>query len=92
MREASSVGAETFCIVASADRVGSRSYNLRLSRRRGEAVRRELVRRGFRANAIVIRAWGEDRGLVETADGVAEANNRFAMMFYGRDGCPVETR
>lgn len=90
-REARSIGAEAFCIVASADRVGSRSYNLRLSRRRGEAVKQELIRRGFRADAIVVRARGEDRGLMETADGVAEAQNRFAMIFYGRDGCPLET-
>jgi OmpA-OmpF porin, OOP family len=89
--EARAIGAEAFCIVASADRMGSRSYNLRLSRRRAEAVKQELVRRGFRANAIVVRARGEDRGLVETADGLAEANNRFAMIFYGRDGCPVGT-
>jgi OmpA-OmpF porin, OOP family len=89
-QEARSIGAGTFCVAASTDRVGTRSYNLRLSLRRAEAVRQELVRRGIPARNIVVQAWGEDHGLVETADGVADSSNRFAMIFYGRDGCPAQ--
>jgi outer membrane protein OmpA-like peptidoglycan-associated protein len=90
MREIRSQGVDAVCIVASTDRVGSRAYNQRLSRLRADAVRRELVRRGF-SGTVTIRAWGEGRGLVETADGVTEVNNRFAMIFYGANGCPLET-
>jgi outer membrane protein OmpA-like peptidoglycan-associated protein len=59
-----------------ADRSGPASYNLELSRRRVEAVRDRLIERGVPLEAITIEWWGETRPLVETADGVREAQNR----------------
>src|SRR5687768_15524806 len=73
--------AETIWIQAQADRVGPASANLRLSRQRGEAVKAALVRRGFRPDQITIRAYGESRPLVSTPDGVAEPDNRLAIIF-----------
>jgi outer membrane protein OmpA-like peptidoglycan-associated protein len=58
-----------------ADRVGPAAYNLRLSRRRARAVAAYLRRNGFAA-PIVVLGSGETRPLVQTADGVAEAQNR----------------
>jgi outer membrane protein OmpA-like peptidoglycan-associated protein len=40
------------------DSHGSRGYNVDLSRRRAEAVARELAARGFPDGAIVRQAWG----------------------------------
>ena len=71
-------------IEASTDRVGSASSNLRLSRRRGEAVKAALVRRGIPAEQITVKALGETRPLVETADGIPESQNRYAMIFIDR--------
>jgi outer membrane protein OmpA-like peptidoglycan-associated protein len=73
-------GAERIWVGGYTDRVGSPSANLRLSRRRAEAVRDALVRRGFPASRIEIRALGETQMLVDTADGVAEAQNRYGIV------------
>lgn len=67
-------------IVGTADRQGPAAANLALSRRRAQAVRDWLVRRGFPAGRIEIEAWGEARPLVATADGIAEPQNRSAMV------------
>jgi outer membrane protein OmpA-like peptidoglycan-associated protein len=40
------------------DNHGSRDYNVELSRRRAEAVARELVAHGFAEDAVARRAWG----------------------------------
>jgi OmpA-OmpF porin, OOP family len=63
-----------------ADRLGSARSNLLLSRRRAETVKSILVRRGFPAGRIGIAAFGEDRPLVETADGVSEPQNRLVFI------------
>jgi outer membrane protein OmpA-like peptidoglycan-associated protein len=75
-----SARAEKIIIEAGADCVGSATSNLLLSRRRGEAVKAALVGRGFRSGQIEVRAFGESRPIVETADGVAERQNRYAML------------
>jgi OOP family OmpA-OmpF porin len=67
-------------VTGAADRQGSSAYNLNLSRRRAEAVREALIGQGISAEAIVIEAQGEGRPLVETVDGVAEPQNRFAAI------------
>jgi OmpA-OmpF porin, OOP family len=59
-----------------ADRAGSDTYNQRLSQRRAEAVRAELIRQGVPANQITIAAKGEREPLVQTADGTREPQNR----------------
>ena len=81
LREA---GAEQIWVGGYTDRVGSPSANLRLSRRRAEAVRDALVRRGFPASRIEIRALGETQMLVDTEDEVAEAQNRYAIVMIER--------
>lgn len=73
-------GARRVLLEAGTDRVGSEAENFRLSRRRGEAVRDGLVRRGFPASAIRIAAYGESRPLVETRDGVPEPQNRYVYI------------
>ena len=65
-----------FELIGQADRVGRRAANLRLSHRRVDAVRSYLRRGGVPDALIRSRAEGEDFGLVETADGVAEPSNR----------------
>ena len=62
-------------IVGHADRAGPAQYNQDLSRRRAEAVRAELIRRGY-SGAFIIEARGEENPLVETDDGVAHMENR----------------
>jgi hypothetical protein len=69
-------GAAVITLGGHADRSGSEAYNRRLSERRVEAVRRELVRLGIPDDAIGAAAQGETDPLVPTADGVREARNR----------------
>jgi outer membrane protein OmpA-like peptidoglycan-associated protein len=58
------------------DRAGSAAYNQRLSIRRAEAVKAELVRMGFNPNDVAVVGKGETDPLVPTADGVREPRNR----------------
>ncbi len=70
-------------IIGHADRKGSSSFNLRLSRRRGEAVKAALVSRGVPAEAVTVDGVGEDSPIVETADDVPHAQNRYvAVMMH----------
>jgi outer membrane protein OmpA-like peptidoglycan-associated protein len=70
-------------IVGHADRKGSAISNLALSRRRAEAIKAALVRQGIPEGMITVAAVGEARPIVETADGMAEAKNRFVtVMIY----------
>lgn len=68
-------------IVGIADRVGSDADNVSLGRRRAEAVRRALLAKGMSPHIRVrIVSWGETRPIVETRDGVADAQNRAAII------------
>jgi outer membrane protein OmpA-like peptidoglycan-associated protein len=69
-------GGARLSLAGHADRSASAAYNRRLSERRVEAVRAELVRLGVPADAIDTVAQGEEDPLVPTADGVREARNR----------------
>jgi outer membrane protein OmpA-like peptidoglycan-associated protein len=72
-------------VASHADRAGSATFNLALSKRRAEAIRAYLRLR-VRAE-IRIEHFGESRMLIETHDGVAEPKNRFAtIMFECPDG------
>jgi outer membrane protein OmpA-like peptidoglycan-associated protein len=58
------------------DRSGSAGANLRTSKRRAIEVGDYLARRGVSGSAITIEAYGEQRPIVETEDGVREVQNR----------------
>ncbi|WP_337997600.1 OmpA family protein [Oleispirillum naphthae] len=59
-----------------ADRAGTEAYNMKLSKRRADAVRAALVRLGVPAAEIAVAAKGESAPLVATPDGVREPQNR----------------
>src|SRR5690349_12787190 len=67
-------------IEAHTDRAGAAAANLALALRRAEAVRDALVARGVRPEILTLVARGEAEPLVETADGVAEPQNRFVAI------------
>jgi Cu-Zn family superoxide dismutase len=83
------------------DRSGPAGVNLVASRRRAEAVRAYLTGRGVPASAIHLSAFGENRPIVATEDGVREMQNRrveisfaggqasAAVPLIGADGQPV---
>jgi outer membrane protein OmpA-like peptidoglycan-associated protein len=58
------------------DRSGAAAYNVRLSERRANVVRDELVRLGIAGSSISMEAFGETNNAVATADGVREPLNR----------------
>jgi outer membrane protein OmpA-like peptidoglycan-associated protein len=63
-------------LVGHADTAGNPSYNQRISERRAQAVRSELVRQGVPADAIATVGRGESELAVPTPDGVREPRNR----------------
>ena len=65
------------------DTVGSARYNQRLSERRAEAVKGELVVDGLPDGEITTLGVGKTGLLVPTADGVREAQNRRATIELG---------
>jgi OOP family OmpA-OmpF porin len=69
-------GTSRITLTGHADRAGSAQYNLRLSQRRADAVKAELIRMGVPANDIATVAKGESDPLVQTPDGVREPRNR----------------
>jgi outer membrane protein OmpA-like peptidoglycan-associated protein/opacity protein-like surface antigen len=66
-----------------ADKSGGTSYNVGLSQRRNTAVRGYLESRGIPGGVIATEAFGESKPLVDTADGVREAQNRRVEVSYG---------
>lgn len=63
-------------LAAYADKSGSGRVNLALSQRRADAAKAYLVGRGVAVDAITTQVSGESRLLVDTANGVREAQNR----------------
>lgn len=59
-----------------ADRAGPERYNMGLSLRRAETVRKALAERGVDKARITVRAHGESRPRITTPDGVRDARNR----------------
>jgi len=58
------------------DRSGPAGVNLRSSKRRAEAVRAYLEAHGVPGRAMTLEAYGEQRPIVSTEDGVREVQNR----------------
>lgn len=69
-------GATALIVTGHTDRSGASDYNRRLSKRRVDAVRSRLVELGVAGSAITVGPDGEGQPLIETADGVREAQNR----------------
>ena len=63
------------------DASGSESYNLKLSQRRAESVKKRLVEKGVKAAAITLFAYGESSPTVKTPDGKKEKTNRRVEIF-----------
>lgn len=83
-RAAKVAGPAKLIVVGHADRAGPEDYNLRLSKRRADAVKGELVRLGVPASQITTEGRGETDPLVPTADGVREAQNRRVEIMHAR--------
>ncbi len=66
-----------------ADTVGSTRYNFELSRRRAEAVEKELVKRGVTKEYIRPFSFGETDPAVPTPDNTPEPQNRRVEIFLG---------
>lgn len=66
------------------DRAGSESYNLVLSQRRAEEVKKILVASGLKSEQIEAFGFGESDPAVETADGVRNPHNRRVEMYTER--------
>ena len=63
-------------VVGHTDRVGAEDLNFRLSRKRADAIKSLLVKKGVESNLIHVDAHGESNPLIATADEVAEPKNR----------------
>ena len=81
-------GAARVSLAGHADRSASEAYNLQLSERRVEAVRRELMRQGVPDANITTTALGESSPLVPTADGVREPRNRRVEIVLPQPAAP----
>ncbi|MDE2230417.1 MAG: OmpA family protein [Alphaproteobacteria bacterium] len=62
------------------DLAGTVRYNLGLSKRRADAVRKALVGDGTAANRITEKAYGKSDPTMPTPDGVREPRNRRAVI------------
>ena len=66
------------------DTVGSMAYNQRLSERRADAVKTEMVREGLTSGDISTVGRNFSEPLVPTGPGVREPQNRRAVIDLGR--------
>lgn len=71
-------GSTSVSIIGHTDTTGSREFNLQLSQRRAEAVAAELRSRGVPPDEVILGWRGQDDLAVQTADNVAEQQNRRA--------------
>lgn len=71
-------GFATILVTGHTDTVGSDRYNMRLSARRAETVKKALVAQGIPAKGIVAQGKGETMLLVQTGDREIEPRNRRA--------------
>ncbi|MDD3446297.1 MAG: OmpA family protein, partial [Zavarzinia sp.] len=73
---AQTLGVTRIELTGHADRSGSTRYNQRLSLKRADAVKAELIALGVAPDSITTVGKGESAPLVPTPDGVREAQNR----------------
>lgn len=84
--QAKAMGAKQVKVVGFTDTSGSPAYNMRLSVRRAEAVKAEMVRLGIPATGISTEGRGQTDLLVPTADNVREPQNRRATIGFPKMG------
>lgn len=77
---AKQTGSASVLVTGHTDTKGSNEYNMRLSNRRSNAVKAEMVRQGVSPGSITTTGRGETELLVQTADGVKEPQNRRAAI------------
>jgi len=65
-----------FKLTGHADRAGASAYNLKLSEKRAQSVKNELVKLGVASSNISLSWKGENDPLVQTEDGIKEPQNR----------------
>jgi len=79
--------------IGNTDTSGSTDYNMALSIRRADAVKRALIHKGVPAAAIETAGRGQTNLLVPTADGVREPQNRRVELagLQGQAGTDIVT-
>lgn len=77
---AGQIHANVVLVIGYTDTTGSRQYNQKLSQRRAEAVKRELIRQGISPDLIQTSGKGETDLAVPTQDEVREHQNRRAQI------------
>ena len=75
-------GITRITLTGHADRSGPTRYNMRLSLRRANSVKRTLSGLGVAAKNMVVIGRGETQPLVPTPDGVREAQNRRVEIMF----------
>lgn len=63
-------------VVGHTDTLGSREYNLTLSKNRANSIRDLLIREGVDPRNIKVSSHGKENPLIKTADNVSEPRNR----------------
>lgn len=69
-------------LVGHTDFVGSEKYNMKLSEKRANTVKKELSNLGIPEKVMKVEGKGYSEMMVPTAKGVKEAKNRRVEMFY----------
>lgn len=69
-------GQSVLAVSGHTDRSGDGPYNQALGLRRAQVVQRALEAQGVGRSRITIQSYGEDRTMVDTADGQREPQNR----------------
>ena len=82
MNEIKAQNIQTIRIVGHTDTSGSDAYNQKLSKRRAEAVKAQLVQIGVPAAQITTDNRGESDLLVQTQDGIREPANRRSVITF----------
>ena len=82
MNEIKAQNIQTIRIVGHTDTSGSDAYNQKLSKRRAEAVKAQLVQMGVPAAQITTDNRGESDLLVQTQDGIREHANRRSVITF----------
>jgi outer membrane protein OmpA-like peptidoglycan-associated protein len=76
-------GSAQVMLAGNADKSGTADYNIGLSQKRADNVKAYLAGHGVPDGAMTTQAFGEDKPLVDTADGVREPQNRNVQITYG---------